>query len=70
MREHCWHSGSVVYCSYPPQWDEKCCHCGKTRRVRQEFVYPEGHGPYAGEIRFMRDVPEDAGPCEEKSDAR
>jgi hypothetical protein len=46
---HCWHSGglTLTYASYPPQHDEKCCHCGATRRVMQaEQPIPTGHGPY------------------------
>jgi len=37
MNEECkheWIASNVIYCSYPPQWDEICKYCGKIERRR------------------------------------
>jgi len=62
MPKHCWHDCGIVYTSNPPQWDEKCCHCSKTRRIHGEFYTPAGHGPYAN-TQASRTIAEDVGPC-------
>jgi len=62
-RKHCWHQTGIMYTSNPPQWDDKCCHCGKVRRVRGEFCFPPGHGPYVTPEQ-VRYIAEDVGPCE------
>ena len=64
MADHCWHHSGFELLSYPAQHDEKCCHCGKVRRVRGVFVTPEGHGPRV-EVQAIEHVAEDVGPCEE-----
>lgn len=64
MAEHCWHHCSIEYTSYPPQHDEKCCHCGKVRRVRGEFFTPRGHGSFV-QVQGIQEVAEDVGPCGE-----
>jgi hypothetical protein len=63
MADHCWHHCGFTYTSDPPQYDEKCCRCGKVRRVRGERFTPKGHGPFV-QVWCVRDVPGDAGPCE------
>lgn len=45
---HCWHRFGPTYMGYPPQWDEKCCHCGEVRRKIAADPLPRpGHGPHA-----------------------
>lgn len=46
---HCFHRANMVmYTSWPPQWDEVCCHCGTVER-RQAPIPSLGpdHGPHA-----------------------
>ena len=49
--KHCWHSGSLMYTSQPPQWDDTCCHCGKVQRTVGAYNvrdpnFDGGHGPH------------------------
>jgi len=64
MSEHCWHDLGIVYTSNPPQYDEKCCRCGKVRRVRGEQVSVAGHGSHV-QVTEVREIAQDVGPCEE-----
>mgnify|MGYP001270236408 CR=1 FL=1 len=63
MSDHCWHHCGFVYDTYPSQHDEKCCRCGKVREVRGVFDVPGGHGSHV-DVREIREVAEDVGPCE------
>lgn len=45
--EHCWHQTGNIFTSFPPQWDEVCCHCGaKERRHAIPPEPPPGCGPH------------------------
>jgi hypothetical protein len=44
---HCWHRTGVAYMSNPPQYEERCCHCGEVRCMTVWTASTGGHGPYA-----------------------
>lgn len=47
---HCYHDTGYVLTSNPPQYPQRCCHCGQAgpNRVEPERVVPPGHGPFWG----------------------
>lgn len=44
----CWHRrNNLTYTTFPPRWDEICCHCGKVEvRTPPQPPPPPGHGPH------------------------
>jgi hypothetical protein len=46
-KEHCYHYTGIALVSWPVQYQQKCCHCGKVEYERQELPStPPGHGPH------------------------
>jgi hypothetical protein len=43
----CYHATGIARLTAPPQWEEKCCHCGDVQwRQSVPVIDPRLHGPF------------------------
>jgi len=56
----CYHDTAVARLTAPPQWEEKCCHCGNVRWRRNALtVDPQLHGPFLPRGRSSQALPQE-----------